>query len=85
VTLNPTCWASPVDPDDFDAGQYARFAQAEAMEATLRRGEMLYIPIFWWRQAAAQELSISISMFMHTAVERLWGAEHAAAPDELTT
>jgi lysine-specific demethylase 8 len=79
--LNPTCWASPVDPDDFDAGQYARFAEAEAVEATLQRGEMLYIPIFWWHQAAARELSISISMFMHTAVERYWGAENAAAPN----
>jgi hypothetical protein len=40
---------------------------------------MLYIPIFWWHQASAQHLSISISMFMHTAVERYWGAENTAA------
>ena len=77
--LNPTCWASPVDAEHLDAERYARFSEAEALEATLHHGDMLYIPIFWWHQAFARELSISISMFMHTAVERLWGTEHAAA------
>lgn len=76
--LNTTCWASPVDPEKFDAEQYPLFNEAEALEATMHQGDMLYIPIFWWHQAFAQELSISISMFMHTVVERLWGAEHAS-------
>jgi hypothetical protein len=76
--LNPTCWASPVDPENIDPDRYPRFNEAEGLEAPLDAGDLLYIPIFWWHQALARGLSISISTFIHTEVESLWAGEIAA-------
>jgi lysine-specific demethylase 8 len=70
--LNETCWASPVDPESPDYARYPLFQNAEAYEAVLEAGDMLYIPIFWWHYVVALDLSISVSRFHYLAETRYW-------------
>jgi len=70
--LNETCWASRVNPEAPDLEKYPLFSDAEAVEVTLTKGDLLYIPIFWWHQAAARDVSISVSMFIHDERTLYW-------------
>lgn len=70
--VNETCWASPVDPESPDYARYPMFHHAEAREAVLEAGDMLYIPIFWWHYAVALDLSISVSRFCYLGETKFW-------------
>lgn len=70
--INETCWASRVDPQAPDYERYPRFREAEAVEAVLRPGDMLHIPIFWFHQAFARTVSISTNMFVNVGEVRYW-------------
>ena len=80
AAMNETCWASPVDPESPDYMQYPLFRDAEAREAILDAGDMLYIPIFWWHYVLALDLSISVSRFSYVGEARYWtDSSHEAA------
>jgi hypothetical protein len=50
--------------DHVDTSQFPRFQQARPVEAVLRPGEMLYIPIHWWHAVFGwPELSVSVTFF----------------------
>jgi lysine-specific demethylase 8 len=70
--MNQTCWASPIDPEQREHENYPLFARAEAFEAQLQAGDLLYIPIFWWHQATAVSLSINVSMFSYLEETQFW-------------
>jgi jumonji domain-containing protein 7 len=70
--INDTCWASHIDPQTPDLEKYPLFKDAEAIEAILGEGDMLYIPIFWFHQAFARSVSISTNMFVNVGEVRFW-------------
>jgi len=70
--INDTCWASRVDPQNPDYEKYPLFREAEAFEAALDAGDMLFIPIFWFHQAFAKTVSISTNMFVNIGEVRFW-------------
>jgi lysine-specific demethylase 8 len=70
--MNKTCWASPINPHKPDPEKYPLFENAEALEARLEPGDLLYIPIFWWHQATALTLSINVTMFSYIADTQYW-------------
>lgn len=70
--MNKTCWASPINPHNPDSEKYPLFEHAEALEARLEAGDLLYIPIFWWHQATALTLSINVTMFSFIAETQFW-------------
>jgi hypothetical protein len=46
---------SQVDPDHPDPARCPRFAAATPFEFTVRAGEILYLPAFWWHQVYSQD------------------------------
>jgi len=54
---------SPVDAEAPDLERYPLFRDAPLQVAELAPGELLYIPSFWWHQAAAGGVSISINLW----------------------
>jgi len=57
---------SQVDPDHPRPREFPRFATAVPVEFTLRAGEVLYLPAFWWHQVysqAAVNLSLNFVWF----------------------
>jgi hypothetical protein len=73
--INDTCWASHVDPQQPDLETYPLFKEAQALEAVLEEGDMLYIPIFWFHQAVAQTVAISTNMFVNIGLTKFWSKE----------
>jgi jumonji domain-containing protein 7 len=73
--MNRTCWASPINPHQPDIDKYPLFALAEALEACLEDGDLLYIPIFWWHQATALTLSINVNLFCIPSETEFWSQE----------
>jgi Cupin-like domain len=53
---------SPVDPEQPDLETYPLFGDAALFEATLERGDALFLPHGWWHHVRALTASISLSM-----------------------
>jgi lysine-specific demethylase 8 len=73
--INDTCWASRVDPQQPDLTNYPRYGEAQAIQAVLDEGDILYIPIFWFHQALAHTVSISTNMFINLGITKYWSEE----------
>jgi ribosomal protein L16 Arg81 hydroxylase len=52
---------SQVDLENPDPEKYPLFAQAPVMEAVLEPGEIIFIPVGWWHQVKALDISLSVS------------------------
>lgn len=52
---------SAVDMDDLDENRFPLFKQAKIYEVILEPGEVLFLPIGWWHDVVALDVSISLS------------------------
>lgn len=52
---------SPVDIDRPDLNRYPLFAQATVLEVIVEPGETVFLPLGWWHQVAALDVSLSFS------------------------
>ncbi len=52
---------SPINPFVPDLERFPRFAEAEALEATLCPGDVLLIPKYWWHCVYAVEPSVNLN------------------------
>ena len=56
---------SQVNLDDPDPVKFPHFQQARPLECIVEPGDILFLPIFWWHQVYALNLSVSISFWSH--------------------
>lgn len=54
---------SPVDAEAPDLEHYPRFRDAPRMLATLKPGDLFFIPSLWWHQACSLETSLSVNLW----------------------
>lgn len=52
---------SPIDLDAPDHQRYPRLREAVVLEAVLEPGDTLFLPLGWWHQVTALEMSMSFS------------------------
>jgi hypothetical protein len=52
---------SPIDIDQPDLVRYPRFGQVKVLEAIVEPGETVYLPLGWWHQVTALDVSLSFS------------------------
>lgn len=52
---------SPIDVDRPDLQRYPRFGEVRVLEVVLEPGDTVFLPLGWWHQVAALELSLSFS------------------------
>lgn len=52
---------SPIDLDEPDYDRYPRLREAVVLETVLDPGDTLFLPLGWWHQVSALELSMSFS------------------------
>ncbi len=52
---------SPVDIDRPDLQRYPLFAQATVLEVVVEPGETVFLPLGWWHQVTALDVSLSFS------------------------
>jgi Cupin-like domain len=55
------CTASQVDVDAPDLQCFPRFAQARPFSITLREGEMIFMPPFFWHHVYTEDITASVS------------------------
>jgi hypothetical protein len=60
---SPIAHFSRVNIDNPDLGVFPHFQRAMALECTVEPGDILFIPIFWWRQVYSLNMSVSISFW----------------------
>lgn len=58
---------SPVDLDRPDLNRYPLFSQATVLEVVVEPGETVFLPLGWWHQVTALDVSLSFS-FSNLAV-----------------
>jgi len=58
---------SPVDIDRPDLNRYPDFAQVKVLDVIVEPGETMFLPLGWWHQVTALDLSMSFS-FSNPAV-----------------
>ena len=58
---------SPVDIDRPDLNRYPLFSQATVLEVVVEPGETVFLPLGWWHQVTALDVSLSFS-FSNLAV-----------------
>jgi hypothetical protein len=58
---------SPVDLDRPDLSRHPRFAQATVLDVVVEPGETVFLPLGWWHQVSALDVSLSFS-FSNIAV-----------------
>ncbi len=54
---------SSVDVDSPDLRAYPRFSQATPIRFTVKAGELLFLPAFWWHQVRSPHISTSVSIW----------------------
>jgi hypothetical protein len=54
---------SAVDPRQPDLHAYPRFSEATPAVVTVRAGEVLFLPSFWWHHVTSLSLSISVNQW----------------------
>ena len=52
---------SPIDIDQPDLNRYPLFAQATVLEVIVEPGETVFLPLGWWHQVTALDVSLSFS------------------------
>lgn len=52
---------SPIDLDDPDLNRYPLFREATVLEVVVGPGETVFLPLGWWHQVTALDLSMSFS------------------------
>jgi len=52
---------SQVDLENPDLEQYPLFAEADVIETVLEPGEIIFVPVGWWHQVKALDVSIAVS------------------------
>jgi hypothetical protein len=52
---------SEVDPANPDLGRHPEFARAHPVTLELRAGQALFLPVGWWHQVRAEEVSIGVT------------------------
>ncbi len=52
---------SPIDLDRPDLARYPRFADVTVLQTVLEPGDTVFLPLGWWHQVAALEVSLSFS------------------------
>jgi ribosomal protein L16 Arg81 hydroxylase len=52
---------SPIDIDKPDLHRYPLYAQAQVLEVVVEPGETAYLPLAWWHQVTALDVSLSFS------------------------
>lgn len=52
---------SPINPFHPDLGRFPRFASAAPLEATLRPGEVLLVPKYWWHCVYTAQPSVNLN------------------------
>lgn len=52
---------SPIDIDRPDLNRYPRFKQVTVLEVVVEPGETVFLPLGWWHQVAAMDVSLSFS------------------------
>ncbi len=52
---------SPIDIDRPDLNRYPLFAQATVLEVIVEPGETVFLPLGWWHQVTALDVSLSFS------------------------
>jgi len=55
--------ASAVDPVQPDLKAFPRFAEAKPIEVTVKAGEVLFLPSFWWHHVTSLSVSISVNQW----------------------
>lgn len=65
--IDDELWSSPIDPQKPDLSKYPLFDQVNRLEAVLEKGDILFIPAFWWHQALSITASININMWVYTS------------------
>ena len=54
---------SSVDIEQPDYGSHPWLRHATYTEVTVKKGDILYIPIYWWHQVRSQERTIGVTMW----------------------
>jgi ribosomal protein L16 Arg81 hydroxylase len=52
---------SDVDCERPDFNQYPKFREATVIDVVLRRGDVLFMPVGWWHQVRALDVSMTVS------------------------
>lgn len=52
---------SPIDVDRPDLARYPLFDKVKVLEVTLGPGDTLFLPLGWWHQVSALDVSVSVS------------------------
>ena len=52
---------SPVDIDRPDLSRYPLFEQATVLDVVVEPGETVFLPLGWWHQVTALDVSLSFS------------------------
>ena len=52
---------SPIDLDHPDLQRYPDFAKAQVLEVVVEPGETVFLPLGWWHQVSALDVSLSFS------------------------
>ena len=58
---NEAGYHSEVDLEDYSAEEYPLLSEAHVMEDVIHPGELLFIPLGWWHQVKALDLSVTIT------------------------
>lgn len=67
-----SCWISPVNPQEPDFERFPLLRDAQGYECVLEKGEVLFIPKFWWHQATAKTTCINVNSWIYTDVIEYW-------------
>ncbi|PRP80005.1 hypothetical protein PROFUN_12292 [Planoprotostelium fungivorum] len=79
--LHPGGQQSQVRFDEWDHKSFPNFAKAEAIEAVLEPGDVLYLPPLWFHHVTALTTSMSVSIWSrYPEVQRMWELEKLPLP-----
>lgn len=67
VKIDDELWSSPIDPQNPDLDNFPDFNEINGLEAQLHKGDILFIPAFWWHQARSLTTAINLNMWVFTA------------------
>lgn len=62
---------SPVHPDRPDLAKHPAFAQANILDVIVEPGETVFLPLGWWHQVSALDVTVSLS-FTNLAAPNDW-------------
>ncbi|HEU5138149.1 MAG TPA: cupin-like domain-containing protein [Steroidobacteraceae bacterium] len=68
---------SHVDPDAPDLQARPKFANAQPLRFTLRPGDLLFLPAFWWHTVRSLGVSISVNCWWPASMQHFMAAPNA--------